>query len=434
VSSPDRRGPLLAAGVVAAVLGVIALAALGSRAVHVPDNKVANAGQVASRFAVAAGVCAVLVAGIIAVLFLLGRRNPATAATFGMASPLNGRALVRRAVPWTIAAVALAGVLGAASAPLHDKSVTASIRHAPTSSQPGDPSRDSGGARLPSGAWLYNAAIVRDAFGREHVAVDLDGNGQLDTTLEPCPSGTPQTNERPPVVDDGVTLVPIDENCDGTIDGYARLRSLQPVDAGDAPLSSLGSGANTKPPKAVTQSGSARITGGSANWGRLIAVAAIGLAVLALAGFALYTLLNPPPVGEALPPMTVGDEASVSVQASLAILRTGDDPRNNIIVAYSRLLDGLASAGLPRLAHEGPDEYLRRCCASLQVRAEPMARLTELFTVARFSTHDLRESHQQAATEAFEAVAADLAVVRERNELVRVGPGHIVYPTEPPVV
>ncbi len=428
MSSPERRGPLLAAGVVAAVLGVIALAALGSRAVHVPDHKVANAGQVASRFAVAAGVCAVLIAAVIAVLFLLGRRNPATAATFGMVSPLNGRAFVRRAVPWTIAAVALAGVLGAATAPLHDRSV----RHVPTSSQPGDPSRDAGGARLPPGALLYNAAIVRDAFGREHVAVDLDGNGQLDTTLEPCPSGTPQTNERPPMVEDGATLVPIDENCDGTIDGYARLRSLEPVDAGDAPLSSLGSGANTKPPKAATQSGSDRITGGSANWGRLVAVAAIGLAVLALAGFALHTLLNPPPVGEVLPPMTVGDDASASVQASLAILRTGDDPRSNIIAAYSRLLDGLANAGLPRLAHEGPDEYLRRCCASLHVRAEPLARLTELFTVARFSTHELRENHQQAATEAFEAVAADLAVVRDSGDLARIGAGHISYPTEPP--
>ena len=433
MNSPERRGPLLAAGVVAAVLGVVALAALGSRAVHVPDNKVADAGQVASRFAFASGVCAILGATIVAALFLLGRRNPATAATLGMTSPLNARAFVRRTVPWTIAAVALAGVLGAATAPLHDKSATASVPHAPTSAQPGDPARDAGGDRLPSGARLYNGAIVRDAFGRDHVAVDLDGNGQLDTTLEPCPTGTPQTNERPPAATDGTTLVPIDENCDGTIDGYVRLHSLEPVDAGDAPLSSLGSGANTKPPKATTQSGSDRVTAGSANWGRLIGVAAIGLAVLALAGFALHTLLRPSPLDEISAPATVGDDASASVQASLAILRAGDDPRANIIAAYSRLLDGLANAGLPRLAHEGPDEYLRRCCASLRVRAEPLARLTELFTVARFSTHELREPHQQAATEALEAVATDLAVERAGRDLERVGAWHMGYPAEPPV-
>jgi hypothetical protein len=105
--------------------------------------------------------------------------------------------------------------------------------------------------------------------------------------------------------------------------------------------------------------------------------------------------------------------ADASVHASMAILHRVTDPREGIIAAYSQLLAGLAAAGLPRHSYEAPDEYMRRCSARLRLRDEPLRRLTELFTVARFSTHALDEHHHAAALGALEDVAADLAALRD---------------------
>jgi hypothetical protein len=108
--------------------------------------------------------------------------------------------------------------------------------------------------------------------------------------------------------------------------------------------------------------------------------------------------------------------AGASVQESMAILHRVTDPREGIIAAYSRLLDGLAAAGLPRHSYEAPDEYMRRCSTRLQLRTEPLRRLTELFTVARFSTHALDERHHAAALDALREVADELATVRATDE------------------
>jgi Domain of unknown function (DUF4129) len=262
-------------------------------------------------------------------------------------------------------------------------------------------------------------------LGRERVAIDTDGDGQLDATLVPCPNGTPRSNATPPSTESGVTLVPIDENCDGTIDGYARLRSLTPIDPGDAPLDSLSDGLNDgsggnggAAGRAAPQSGGDRLTGGSTNWGRLLLVIGGGIAALLLAFFALRMLLGDTDAvtdTDPEPPRDAVDDTDASVQASLTILRMSTDPRDGIIRAYSQLLDGLAHAGLPRLSYEAPEEYVRRCCTSLQIRPEPMMQLTELFGVARFSTHELRETHHRAALDALQAVAADLATVRSAH-------------------
>ena len=404
--------------VVGGVLAVVALAALGSRSVDVPSGKVADTGQVAARFGVAVAIGAALCGAVVALCTVFGRRDERVASALGVGPPWQTRSFLRRSVPWVIASLALAGVLGAATAPLRDKNTD--LARQPSGIQPGDPSLDSQGDRADLARPRYNGAIVRDQFGRSRVSVDLDGDGQLDATLVPCPAGSPRVNAAPVTDKGGAVLVPIDENCDGTIDAYARLQSLVPVDPGDAPLDGLGTGLNERRAPATTlpESSGDRLTGGNIAWSRLALVIIVGLGVLLLAYMALRTLLKPPPEHDDAPPAPTDETAAgadESVHASMAILHRVRDPREGIIAAYSQLLDGLASAGLPRVHYEAPDEYMRRCAERLGLREAPLRRLTELFTVARFSTHELDEEHHSAALAALQAVADDLGALRSSS-------------------
>ena len=78
-------------------------------------------------------------------------------------------------------------------------------------------------------------------------------------------------------------------------------------------------------------------------------------------------------------------------------------------MAYRRLLDGLADCGLARADAETPYEHLGRALAELDVAPEPLARLTSLFSEARFSDHVLTSVHKDLAIEAFRAARDCLA-------------------------
>jgi hypothetical protein len=107
-----------------------------------------------------------------------------------------------------------------------------------------------------------------------------------------------------------------------------------------------------------------------------------------------------------------GDPQPAAVQG--AVVSTIDamladpDPRAAIIGAYARLLEGLSACGAGRREHEAPFEHLHRVLAVLQVRPEPMRRLTGLFSAARFSTHPPTESDREEALTALRAIASDL--------------------------
>lgn len=93
-----------------------------------------------------------------------------------------------------------------------------------------------------------------------------------------------------------------------------------------------------------------------------------------------------------------------TIDAMLADL----DPNTAIRGAYARLLEGLEACGTGRRDHEAPMEHLHRVFTILQVRPQPLRRLTELFELARFSTRPLGPSHRDEALEALRDVAADL--------------------------
>ncbi len=106
------------------------------------------------------------------------------------------------------------------------------------------------------------------------------------------------------------------------------------------------------------------------------------------------------------------DTARRALADSAADLTATEDPRQAVIAAYARLLDGLRDVGAGRLPSEAPFEHLSRVLHSLGVRDAPLRSLTTLFAEARFSTHPITESHRQAALAALEEARADL------NEMV----------------
>ena len=105
-------------------------------------------------------------------------------------------------------------------------------------------------------------------------------------------------------------------------------------------------------------------------------------------------------------------------------LRAEVDPRRAVIGAYARMERALAAAGLPRSPAEAPDEYLRRIFGDLEVSRFATARLTALFSWAKFSGHDVAPEMKQEAIEALEAVreelrAAEILAEHERLDRTR---------------
>jgi hypothetical protein len=88
-------------------------------------------------------------------------------------------------------------------------------------------------------------------------------------------------------------------------------------------------------------------------------------------------------------------------------LRRDPDPRRAVVAAYARMEQALSVYGLPRKAAETPYEYLRRVGRELEAE-EPVAALTELFEVAKFSEHSVDEGMRRRAIDALTAVRREV--------------------------
>jgi hypothetical protein len=114
--------------------------------------------------------------------------------------------------------------------------------------------------------------------------------------------------------------------------------------------------------------------------------------------------------GRAVAPTTThptDDDADVDHEAaaqsfadSARLLLDDPDPRRAVIAAYAALLDGLDAAGVGRLVHEAPQEHLRRALAVLRIPSAAAQVVTDLFLVARFSTHPIRDDDRRRAVRA----------------------------------
>jgi hypothetical protein len=101
-----------------------------------------------------------------------------------------------------------------------------------------------------------------------------------------------------------------------------------------------------------------------------------------------------------------------AVESGRAALAELDDAREAIIACYAAMEKTLGERGAARRAADTPDELLARAVSSgiLEGLAAGAAEeLTTLFYEARFSTHPLDQGQRDAASQALDYLAEDLA-------------------------
>ena len=96
-------------------------------------------------------------------------------------------------------------------------------------------------------------------------------------------------------------------------------------------------------------------------------------------------------------------------------LRAEKDPRKAVIAAYARLERVLAAHGHARSPAEAPGEYLNRILPSLAVEPGSVQRLTDLFTRAKFSTHEVDAGMKEDAIDALSTARDELRAAEERR-------------------
>ena len=90
-------------------------------------------------------------------------------------------------------------------------------------------------------------------------------------------------------------------------------------------------------------------------------------------------------------------EAVREADAELRDTLTGGSPRNAIVACWVRLEATVGRAGVPRRPAETSIELTTRVVAEHMVDAAAIDRLGELYREARFSAHELGESHRLTA-------------------------------------
>jgi hypothetical protein len=100
-------------------------------------------------------------------------------------------------------------------------------------------------------------------------------------------------------------------------------------------------------------------------------------------------------------------ELGEALDEAIDDLRRDPDPRRAVVAAYARMEQALTVYGLPRKPSEAPYEYLRRVARELEAE-QPVAALTELFEVAKFSEHSVDEGMRGRAIDALTAVRREV--------------------------
>jgi hypothetical protein len=98
---------------------------------------------------------------------------------------------------------------------------------------------------------------------------------------------------------------------------------------------------------------------------------------------------------------------------SLDDLHAEPDPRRAVIRAYARMERTFAAYGVPRDDAEAPLEYMGRALDQLSVSAYSVRRLTQLFSRAKFSPHEVDAQMKDDAIEALVGLRAELEHGRE---------------------
>lgn len=100
----------------------------------------------------------------------------------------------------------------------------------------------------------------------------------------------------------------------------------------------------------------------------------------------------------------------LAAAAALQRARLGEGtPRNAIVAAWVELEAAAARAGAARDPAETSSEYVERVLRSWPVDAAAISRFAALYREARFSEHELDESHRAAAAQALDTLETQLA-------------------------
>jgi hypothetical protein len=140
------------------------------------------------------------------------------------------------------------------------------------------------------------------------------------------------------------------------------------------------------------------------------AAAGVAFAIIAgLAGAFVYAYIRKRRAGGAWDREAALAVALDEVLAdSLDDLRAEPDPRRAVIRAYARMERTFAAYGVAREEAEAPLEYMVRALDSLSVSSYSVRRLTQLFSRAKFSSHEVDAGMKDEAIEALVGLRAEL--------------------------
>ncbi len=94
-------------------------------------------------------------------------------------------------------------------------------------------------------------------------------------------------------------------------------------------------------------------------------------------------------------------------------LRAERDPRKAVIRTYARMEQTFAAYGVPRLESEAPLEYVARVLDRLSVSVYSARRVTQLFSRAKFSEHQIDAGMKDEAIDALAGLRAELEAPKE---------------------
>jgi hypothetical protein len=106
-------------------------------------------------------------------------------------------------------------------------------------------------------------------------------------------------------------------------------------------------------------------------------------------------------------------QLAVALGEAVDDLRSEADPRRAIIAAYARMERVLAASGAPKRTTETADEYLARVLLELAPESDAVVRLTDLFSQAKFSHHEIDMTMKEEAIDALEQIRDELRTATE---------------------
>jgi hypothetical protein len=182
---------------------------------------------------------------------------------------------------------------------------------------------------------------------------------------------------------------------------------LHPRGRGQAfsiPTTPVGKPANTKrkpnlaPLKAPAQ--------GKFQWPAAVIFGSLILGVVVTAGISIYwRRLHGEAWAEEAALMEAVDEVLAD---SLDDLRAERDPRRAVIRTWARMERTFAAYGVPRQEAEAPQEYVGRVLDRLGVSVFSVRRLTDLYSRAKFSPHEIDAGMKDEAIDALVGLRAEL--------------------------